>query len=1001
VKKLIKISCLAFLFFTSFTSSHIYSQDNSLSNNSIFQLQQQYTKYFNQGENLRLQGEYEKSIEALENSIDIAKRINNKTNEMNSLQKLGLLYWNIGQLEKSLELYQQAGIIAEELNLKEKMEELSTFWLIYEFYNEGKEYRSQGQYKNSIKRFEEAIELARKIKSKEYEVKCLRQLSLTYYYIDDLKEFLYLNEEAAKIAQELNHKKERSRCLNHIGIYYSKLDNYSQALMNHKEALKIAQEMKNVREESSCLNNIGFVYDDMGDYEKALEYYEKALKIDLQLEDDSYICRATNNLGVTYRKKALSSNSIEEFEKAIKHFNTSLSLATKIKDIEIEIQALNNLGTAFTDQGKFSKALVNFKMALKKAEKNNDKEAVGHILNNIGIVYYNQGDFEKSTEYYQEAIDLANKLKEGSKILWEAYLEIANAYNEQKEYQNALENYQKSIKVIENIRLGMKLEEYKARFLGTDKRIKAYNNIIDLLMRLHKSEPEKSYHLTAFQYLERAKARAFLDSLEVADIDVSKAIDSKLLNQESELMKDISMIYIKLLAPGLSKQQKNNLDEQLKEYEDRLETLKNEIRISSPAYADLKYPQPISLEDAQKKLLDDRTAFFEYCIGEKNSYAFVVTKNNFKIFQIPPAEEIQIKVTDYLHAISDRDNQDFHVGYELFSSLVFPGLNEKIEKLIFIPDDVLNYLPFETLICEKNEKRWLINDYKIGYVPSISCLREIIQNKKTKNRNPRKDILAFGDPDFGIYEKEDNRNDLFQPYSSQESNYIRLQFSGREIERISSLFKKTKRNAFTRERATEGRLKQMNLDDYKIVHFATHGLIYDEKPARSSIVLSLNNNTTKHNKSREDGFLQMREIFNLRLNADLVTLSSCQTGLGQLIRGEGIRSLNRAFFFAGSSSVIISLWPVNDQASSQLMERFYTYLRSSKSTMDALQSSKLEMIASGIQLSHPYYWAGFIVTGNADKIIFSSGKNIWVIFLLTALCISWGIFAFKKLKRKN
>jgi len=144
----------------------------------------------------------------------------------------------------------------------------------------------------------------------------------------------------------------------------------------------------------------------------------------------------------------------------------------------------------------------------------------------------------------------------------------------------------------------------------------------------------------------------------------------------------------------------------------------------------------------------------------------------------------------------------------------------------------------------------------------------------------------------------------------------------------------------------------------------------------------------------------MREILNLKLNSDLVTLSACQTGLGQFIRGEGIESLNRAFFFAGASSVIISLWQVNDQASSQLMKRFYTHLRSSESIMDALQKTKFEMIASGTQLSHPYYWAGFIVTGKADEIIFPSRQRKLIIALLSFLAVTGGIIALIRFKER-
>jgi CHAT domain-containing protein len=254
-------------------------------------------------------------------------------------------------------------------------------------------------------------------------------------------------------------------------------------------------------------------------------------------------------------------------------------------------------------------------------------------------------------------------------------------------------------------------------------------------------------------------------------------------------------------------------------------------------------------------------------------------------------------------------------------------------------------------------------------------------------------MLAFGDPDFGQMESETNGEDIFQNfYSSNAFNFYRLKYSGKEIDRISSLFKQKRTDVFVREEATEEQLKNLELDNYKIIHFATHSFIDDKKPARSSIVLSLNENTT------EDGFVQMREIYNLKLNADLVTLSSCQTGLGQYIRGEGIEGLNRAFFFAGSSSVLMSLWAVNDQATYQLMERFYTHLRSSKQIASSLRKAKLEMIDSEA-VSHPYYWAGFIVTGKSDQVLFSNSFWKWIIY--GGSCLVLGGFCLFAVRRNG
>jgi len=555
----------------------------------------------------------------------------------------------------------------------------------------------------------------------------------------------------------------------------------------------------------------------------------------------------------------------------------------------------------------------------------------------------------------------------------------------------AVENYKNSISFIEKIRSRIQLEELKASYLASDKRIEAYQNLVNSLCALHDLEPEKLYDVEAFNYLERAKARAFLDRLEVSQVNISQEVDIELLRQEDDLMKKISSLNLKLFSPDLGQEQEKSIKDEIKLCEEQMEALKRKIRLSSPAYADLKYPQIITLEQTQKQMLDSKTAFFEYSLGKESSYAFVITKRKFKIFPLPPSKEIKKHVAEYLRAITDKENHDFRLGYELFNLLVLPGLDEKIETLVIIPGGILHYLPFETLISQKDKQRWLVEDYKIAYTPSITSLREIIQHERLGKAKPKKDLLAFGDPFFGT-DKEAASRDASKIISSTGTfNISRLEYSGLEIEKIASLFKKTKTDTFRRKQASEERLKNLNLRDYKILHFATHCLIDDNKPDRSSIVFSIGSTST------EDEILQMREVFNLKLNSDLITLSSCQTGLGQLIKGEGIEGLSRAFFYAGASSSLISLWAVQDQATSQFMERYYFHLRSSNSIMNALQKTKLEMIDFDI-LSHPYYWAGFIITGNSDKIIYPSTlkRLILIIFLF---CLAAGLIYLVILKR--
>jgi len=994
MKRFLRFAAAVIILLLSSSLALLPYQDSPSEPNSA--LEEDYLPYFSQGEQARLQGKYEESIALFKQALALARKDQDHPVEVDALAKLGLLCWNTGELPDSIDFYEQALSAAGKAAVTDKKEEIQKCIQIYNLYEDGKDYFSEGDLGESIESLERAIALAKEIQSQEHEVKCLRSLSIRYLKLDDFDTYKSLSETALEIARRLNHEKEQGRCLFNIGYYYGASEDYSQALRHYEEALRKARTVEDYGDESDCLTNISNIYRRLGDFDKALEYLGQVLRIDreeLESEErEAYVAIDLNSIGVTYQKKALQSGKSEDLDLALENYEESLRIARRINEDEIEIKALNNIGMVYVDSGRNPEALEYFNLALAKAEETQDTEETANILVNIGIVYSQQEKYDLAVGSLQRALDAAARIgKENT--LWEAHFEIANTYMKRGDYQKSLENYESSVEHLEKIRSTIQLEEFKASYLGTDKRIETYQNVVDLLYKLSRLEPEKPYGREAFHFLERAKARAFLDRLEVSKVNIAHGVGRELLIQEDDLMKEISAFNSELFKPGLSDPEKEDIRKKLNQSEDRLEALRRTIRISSPAYANLKYPQIISLEQAQMQLLDSKTAFFEYSLGEASSYVFIITRRDLKVFPLPPAGIIRSQVKEYLQAIAVRENTDFSLGHELFKILVLPGLDEKIKKIVIIPDDILHYLPFETLLSREEDNSWLVKDYKIAYAPSISSLREIIQQEGERKQKRPKDILAFGDPYFGPEEEKIETEDAAKSAGTAGfSQFARLKYSGQEIEKISALFKKENVSLFKREEATEERLKKLNLDDYKILHFATHCIIDDTNPDRSSIVFSVGSS------SREDEILQMREVFHLKLNSDLVTLSACQTGLGQLIRGEGVVGLSRAFFYAGASSALISLWAVHDQATSQFMERYYFHLRASHSVMDALQKTKLEMIDSGV-LSHPYYWAAFIVTGNTDKVIYpSTVKN--VIFLVVIILLAVGIlslFVFKKI----
>jgi CHAT domain-containing protein/Tfp pilus assembly protein PilF len=948
---------------------------------------------FQEGEVLRNSGDYEQSIAAYTRSLHLSLQEKNREIELETLIGLGLAHWNAGSLIESTDSYKKAFILAKKL-CKTEIENYCALRLdIYQYYQQGKESRSAGRYQEAIESFNKAILISRETRSLDHEVKCLRQLSVTYWEQGNLKDFHTLSSKALTISIAIKNRKEEGRCLNNLGLYYWRIDNYSSALSAYEKSLSIAQKQNNVVDQADSLHNIGIIWTYLGNFEKAIDYLNSAYQLDQTLTSKTNLASDLNTIGMALIKKGALFDSQNEYVRALEYFNNSLSLAQEAKDKKRVIIILNNIGSAKSHLKSYSEALEYFNIALKQADEIDDRNSLGMIYNNIGIVYANIGNFEESTRFYEKAINLALGIK-GGDILWEAYLEKANSLRSQKRSEDAIANYSNSIRVIEEIRSNLAQEELKATYLGSGKRMDAYQNIIDLLSTIGIEQSDKTYEIRAFNYLEKAKARAFLDSLEVSEVNVSQGVDIKLANQEKEIMREISQLYTKLLLPSLGSEEKTSISILIRGFEEKQDALKREIRTTSPAYANLKYPEVITYDEARNSLVDKSTTFFAYSLGKDRSFVFALSGGGLKVFVAPARKTLQQQVAEYRKVISDKDNQDFSLGHVLFKELVLPGLDKSTKKIVFVPDDILNLLPFETLVSEAGTTRWLVQDHPVSYVPSLSSLRELNRRRSASRIRPHKDLLAFGDPFYGANEenRQNASTDIFQDfYSNSSINFFRLKFSGLEIQKIAAAFKPSRTDVFRRQEATEDRLKAEPLTNYRIIHFATHGLIDDKKPARSSIILALDQDPG------EDGFLQMREVFNLRMNADLVTLSACQTGLGQFIRGEGIEGLSRAFFYAGASSVLMSLWAVNDEATYQLMERFYGYLRESETPMNALRRAKLEMIGSGV-LSHPYYWAGFIVNGKSDTVIFPGTVKRWVL-LASSLCA--GIMILVALRNLN
>jgi len=492
----------------------------------------------------RMNGQFQKSIDLFKACLLLSK--NEVRTQVDCRYNLAILYWNVGNLEESKTNFSEAADLAQYSPLAElKTRSLSAIRIL-SLYQAGKAFRIEGNYQQSIGTFSEAIALSKKIQCPEMELKCMRLLSLTYWELNNFDKFYQLNMEALNIAELLNHDREKGRCLNNLGAYYSKQDNYGSALSSYEKALNIAIERNYTEDVAISFLNLGGTWSDLGNYERSLEYLKKALNLDIGLRDKSNVAKDLNNIGIAIRLKGLNNDRREDLKDAEKAFRQSLEIAEEVGDRSLETQVLNNIGSIYADLYQFYDALNCFKQAASIAEKNNDDSYLGMVYNNIGITYSNLNNYEESSRYYDLALELSSTYKGGT-FVWETYLELANLDKKQADYDGALRNYRNSVASIEDIRTRIKLEDLKASYLGTDKRLEAYQNLINLLVTLHRTTPSKGYDKEAFNYLERAKARAFLDSLEVAQVDISTGVNPVLANREREIMRDISRSYNRLL----------------------------------------------------------------------------------------------------------------------------------------------------------------------------------------------------------------------------------------------------------------------------------------------------------------------------------------------------------------------------------------------------------------------------------------------------------------------
>lgn len=911
------------------------------------------------------QGNYDLAFYELIEALEISRQSKSDYYEGRCLLWLGITSWDIGNIQGSFGYFNKATKIFVQIGDKIAQEFCLRCRLIVELYLKGKADRDAQLNYSSLNSFEQGILLGRELGIPDFEQKLLRQKGLTYWQLGEFTLFFECNQRGLGIAEKINHTIEKGRCLNNIGVYYQNNNDYSLALAHFERAISQLDNVNDLTTRAECLCNLGVLYRDIGYHEKALDYFSKALKLDKLRADDNSVLINLENIGSTYLRRGLDNNNKQDLLRASDIFYSCFSLWAGNKASPIlGMSLLNNIGISECEIRNFINAREKYIKALEYAKKEKCLLEECYILNNLGSSYFIEAKIDLALIYYRKAFALGLNNSIDSAVL-ESCLGLGQCYEALRLPQEAMGFYMRAVEILEKIRGRISSEYIRIGF--TKNKMNVYRRIIRILSEVYFEKPSITLLDEIFKYIEKAKARAFVESIIEMRRSTKLTESQDFKEKEQAISIRIQAINNTLVQANLSKDEREDKKLRLREEEERYLELISETRghigpLDSKVFSDV-----LDISRVRRNITNKHTALLEYFLCEDQSYLIYISRRESKLFKLSSRNEISSSVRALLKMLESPrwDNgagieASKRVLREIMPLAVRSDLRD-VETLIIIPDGILYYLPFEALpSIQEGPFSYLVEDLAISYCPSVSSLH-ILMNPP-EHKVPPKGLLAVGGV---IYQNENpqngesrqiSRKTELERYDVKSFDFAPLPFSIEEVFEISNQFPINKRKILIGENASEETIKSLPLDSFRFIHFACHGFHDYMYPLRSSLILTNNDN------KKDDGFLQAREIYGLDIRADLVVLSACQTGSGLMETVEGPIGLMRPFFYAGARSVISSLWQINDKASVLFMKEFYRHLSHGNFTTKALQLTKKRMLRS--IYSSPFYWAGLILSGD-------------------------------------
>lgn len=740
-----------------------------------------------------------------------------------------------------------------------------------------------------------------------------------------------------------------------IGDYYRWTGLYNKSLDYHRKANRLQAEKPPTLLTPKVRAGLALAYNFVGDYHSSVDECEKALaeieqaralqihpvpkhfthKADhLEFLVSAYLAINHYHLQDASEAEYYAYRVINNFDDTWAHYSTRTMEIGRFVPLSLAYQTM---GDAALRSGSYAEAL-NYYGEAEKYLGYEVRPAIYHdqmIAIQIGIAktLYHQGQYDRAREILQKVKSPTNA------FLWRSYQLQGMIAESENSLGQAVELYQRAIDAIEFSRARLTSHGLKINFMS-DKQ-EPYARMVNCLVKLKQTT-------AAYNYVEKSKARAFLDLIARSD---------RAIGQKNEALKEITEEEKRLRDNLLSAQYRTEMNTRMFQERGATDTDSREIRAARGAlgeffsrwfrrnkdFASLRSADTLPIEKVQALLPAD-AHLVEYYFRGKQLYAWLIGPQSLQFVQKQVDEKELLELVRTYRGIISRP--DAVRGLEVTEQVV-PGqtqaslktLRRKLEailvkdilseipsrKIYIIPHGILHYLPFQALTLDG---RYLIERFEIGYSPSASVLGHVFDKKKTV----KKAVLALGNPDLGAPQ-------------------MALPYAEIEVRDIQQLFNQT--TILTQNQASEATFKK-KAGSYDILHIASHGEFNQDTPLLSCLRLAPGGD--------EDGRLETAEIFDLNLNAYLVTLSACNTAMGKMASGDELMGLTRAFMFAGTPSIMSTFWSVNDKSTSVLMKHFYANLKS-KDKFAAMRQAQIEMIGHP-EYKHPYYWAAFQIIGD-------------------------------------